>query len=216
MLEFLKAPFLVLHFSVYTLMIFLIVLSVILLSMLVILLSTLSVTRHRICDKNYSRLLNLNLNYETLRPGVGSGLMISILGRMNLFRLDALITLVVLMWKRMGLLLRKNYLLRYWGRLSSTNWNGTLSLSLLLKLPPINLKHSMKYLPPTVFLYLYKSTIQPCMEYCCHTWVGVPSCYLEMLDKLQKRLCRTVDSSLAVSLEPLALSKCNQLIKSLL
>ena len=35
----------------------------------------------------------------------------------------------------------------------------------------------MKYLPPTVFLYLYKSTIQPCMGYCCHAWVGVPSCY---------------------------------------
>ena len=38
MLEFLKAPFLVLHFSYYTLMIFLMMLSVMLLSMLIILL----------------------------------------------------------------------------------------------------------------------------------------------------------------------------------
>ena len=30
------------------------------------------------------------------------------------------------------------------------------------------------------------------------------SCYLELLDKLQKRICRTVGSSLAASLEPLA------------
>ena len=30
-----------------------------------------------------------------------------------------------------------------------------------------------------------------------------PSCYLEFLDKLQKRICRTVSSSLAASLEPL-------------
>ena len=25
------------------------------------------------------------------------------------------------------------------------------------------------------------------MEYCCHIWAGAPSCYLELLDKLQKR-----------------------------
>ena len=24
-----------------------------------------------------------------------------------------------------------------------------------------------------------------CMEYCCHIWTGAPSCYLELLDKLQ-------------------------------
>ena len=28
--------------------------------------------------------------------------------------------------------------------------------------------HSMKFLSPEVALYLYKSTIRPCMEYCCH------------------------------------------------
>ena len=63
---------------------------------------------------------------------------------------------------------------------------------------------SMKFLSPEVALYLYKSTIQPCMEYCCHVWAGAPSCYLELLDKLQKRICRTVGPSLAASLEPLA------------
>ena len=45
---------------------------------------------------------------------------------------------------------------------------------------------SMKFLPPEVALYLYKSTIRPCMEYYCHVWAGIPSCYLELLDKLQK------------------------------
>ena len=63
---------------------------------------------------------------------------------------------------------------------------------------------SMKFLFPEVTLYLYKSTIQPCMEYCCHAWAGAPICYLELLDKLQKRICRTVGPSLAASLEPLA------------
>ena len=61
---------------------------------------------------------------------------------------------------------------------------------------------SMKFLSPEVALYLYKSTIRPCMEYCCH--ICAPSCYLELLDKLQKRICRTVGPSLAASLEPLA------------
>ena len=36
---------------------------------------------------------------------------------------------------------------------------------------------SMKFLTPQVALYLYKSTIQPCMEYCCHVWAGAPNCY---------------------------------------
>ena len=62
----------------------------------------------------------------------------------------------------------------------------------------------MKYLSPEVALYLYKSTIRPRMEYCCHAWAGAPSCYLKLLDKVQKRICRTVGPSLADSLEPLA------------
>ena len=49
MLEFLKVPFLVLHFSYYTLMTFLMMLSVIVLSMPMILCSTLNVIGHLIC-----------------------------------------------------------------------------------------------------------------------------------------------------------------------
>ena len=60
---------LVLHFSYYTLMTFLIVLSVILLSMLMILLSILSVTRPLICGNNLNCLLNLSLICETLDWG---------------------------------------------------------------------------------------------------------------------------------------------------
>ena len=64
--------------------------------------------------------------------------------------------------------------------------------------------HFMKFLSPEVALYLYKSTIRPCMEYCCHVWACAPSCYLELLDKLQKWICRTVGPSFPASLEPLA------------
>ena len=47
---------------------------------------------------------------------------------------------------------------------------------------------SMKFLSPEVALYLYTSTIRPCMDYCCHVWSGDPRCYLELLDKLRKRI----------------------------
>ena len=43
---------------------------------------------------------------------------------------------------------------------------------------------SMKLLSPELALYLYKSTIRPCMEYCFYVWTGVPSCDLELLGKL--------------------------------
>ena len=62
---------------------------------------------------------------------------------------------------------------------------------------------SMKFFSPKVALY--KSTIRPCMEN-GREWKTVimsPSCYLELLDKLQKWICRIVGPSLAPSLEPL-------------
>ena len=62
----------------------------------------------------------------------------------------------------------------------------------------------MKFLSPELPLYLHKSTIRQCMEYCCDVFACAPSCFLKLLDKLQKRISRTVDPSLAASLEPLA------------
>ena len=59
--------------------------------------------------------------------------------------------------------------------------------------------HSARFLSPEVALYLYKSTICPCMEYCCHVMAGVPSCYLVPLVATW-----TVGPSLVASLEPLA------------
>ena len=48
-------------------------------------------------------------------------------------------------------------------------------------------------------LKIYHAVIH---EYCCHALAGAPSC-LEMLDKLQRRMYRTVGPSLAASLEHL-------------
>ena len=63
---------------------------------------------------------------------------------------------------------------------------------------------SMQLLSPEVALHLYKSTIRPCMESCCHVWAGAPSCYLDLLGKLQKQICKAVGPSLAACREPMA------------
>ena len=63
---------------------------------------------------------------------------------------------------------------------------------------------SMKFLSPEVALYFYKSALCPWIQNCCHVWAGASSCHLEILSKLQMQICRTVDPSIAASVEPLA------------
>ena len=73
----------------------------------------------------------------------------------------------------------------------------------------MNCEPELSYIPAELFnmclkefvLYLYKSTIRPCMEYCCHVWAGAPNLFLELL---KKNIYRTVGPSLSASLEPLA------------
>ena len=87
---------------------------------------------------------------------------------------------------------------------SKLDWNSYIIFIAITVSKKIGaLIRSMKFLSPEVALYLYKSSMRPCMEYCCHIWAGATSCYLELLDKLQKRICRTVGTSPAASLEPL-------------
>ena len=56
-------------------------------------------------------------------------------GKKNWFRLNDLITLVLLIWKWMSLFLKKNYLWTCWGWLSPRDWIEALKKSVLLKLP---------------------------------------------------------------------------------
>ena len=137
MLEFVKALFLVLHVSYYTLMTFLIMLPVILLSMLMILLSILNVIRYwsvattRIGPWNWiwsTRPCDLRIWSKKHKKWLVD------------FNARKTQTLVLLMWKWMGLFLRKNNLLRCWGWLSLLDWIRVLTLSLLLKLPPKKLE----------------------------------------------------------------------------
>ena len=100
--------------------------------------------------------------------------------------------------KMNGSVVEENHLLRCWGCLLTSSFS-MLELSFSFKLDWSSyiisvtktaskkigpLIRSMKFLSPEVSLYLYESTIRPCMEYSCHVWAGATSCYLEILNKL--------------------------------
>ena len=128
------------------------------------------------------------------------------LNKLSLFRLTGLIAMVLLIRNLINLFLRKNHPVRCWSCPSFLNWIGALTLSLVKSASKEigALIRSVKFLSPKVVLHLYKSTIRHCMEHCCHVWAGAPSCYLKILDKLQKRIWRTVCPSVAAFLESLA------------
>ena len=46
---------------------------------------------------------------------------------------------------------------------------------------------SVKFLSPEVALYLYKATIRPCMEYCCHVCAGAPDATWKRLINYKNR-----------------------------
>ena len=106
----------------------------------------------------------------------GGGLLTSMLEKLNWFHLTGLITLVLLMWKWVGMSLKKDHLLR-WDCLSLLNWIVGFTLSPLLKLPPTQLKAWLVLLdffrPKFLFVsinLLYSLAIL-LLEYCCHLWV---------------------------------------------
>ena len=121
--------------------------------------------------------MKLNLIYKTLWTGAGSGLLIPLLEKPNLFHLTGPITLVL-------------YWYENWWVCSNwcPNWIEALKFSLLLKLPR------------TSFFLLRLLCISINLPYSLHA----PNCNLKLLDKLQKQICRTVGPSRAASLEPLA------------
>ena len=92
-------------------------------------------------------------------------------------------------WKWMSLFLRKKMSSKMQGLTLSSrlDWGFyIISVAETASKKIGALIRSMKSLSPEVVLYLYKSTIWLYMEHSCHVWASVPSCYSELLDKLQK------------------------------
>ena len=90
--------------------------------------------------------------------------------------------------------MKENNILRCWGCLFPLNLIEVFTLHLLLKLP---WSHE-------VALHVCKSTISSSMEHCCNIRAGVHRYYSDMLDKMQKWVCRTVGFSLASFLESMS------------
>ena len=64
-----------------------------------------------------------------------------------------------------------------------------------------------KFLTPESILHLYKSTIRPKMENCCHLWAGASASVLSLLDRIQKRVANIIGPELACKLQPLSLRR---------
>ena len=176
MWKFLRASFLVLLFSYYTLIIFLTMLSVILLSMLMILHST---------DLWQQLELASELEFD-LRDTVDWGkkwLDDFNAGKTQLVSFDRSKNNGSIDVKMDGYVLEEKLSFKLLGlTLSSKLGRGSYIISIAKTASKKSgaLIRSMKFLSPEAALYLYKSTICPCMEYCCHALAGGPSCYLEL------------------------------------
>ena len=81
----------------------------------------------------------------------------------------------------MGLLLNKNDVLNLKFSSKLDWYSYFISIATIASKKIGALIRSVKLLSPEFALYLYKSTIWPCMEYCCHVGAGAPSCYWELL-----------------------------------
>ena len=185
-------------------MTFLTMLSVVLLSMLMILLSILSVIRHlwqqlELASEIESNLQDtVNCRNWLVNFNAGKTQLISFDQSTNIGSIDV---------KMDGSVLEEKSSFKMLGLTFSSklDWGSyIISIAKTASKRIGTLIRSMKFLSPEMTLYLYKSTLHPCLEYCCHIWAGAHSCYLEMLDKLQKQIRGAVGPSLAAYLEPLA------------
>ena len=146
------------------------------------------------------KLLNWNLTYKTIWTGAGNGFLILMLKKVNLFHETGAIDV-----KMDGSVLEGKPSFKMLGLPFSFKLDWASYIIFIAKTASDKIGAlicSMKFLSLEVALYLFKPTMWSCMGYCCHAWVGAPSCYLEMLNKLQKQICKTVGSYLAAYLEP--------------
>ena len=76
---------------------------------------------------------------------------------------------------------------------STLDWGSyIISISITTSQKTGPLIHSMKFLSPEVALYLYKSNIWPCIEYCCHVWAGDPNCFFGIWNLCSSELAQLV------------------------
>ena len=176
-MEILKAPFLVLHLSVYTLMVFLMMLSVVLISMLIIV--------NQKCDEAsdlWKQLEQASELESDLQDTVNWGkkwLVDFNAGKTQLVLFHCSNNNGSIDGEMDGCILEeessfKMLKLTFSFKLDSDSYMISIDKTASKKIGALIL--FMKFLSPEVALYLYKSVICPCMEYCCHLWDCAPRC----------------------------------------
>ena len=95
---------------------------------------------HSKCDQTSDLWQQLEFDLQDTVDWGRKWHVIGMLEKLSWFNLTSLIALVLLMWKWVGLLFRKNRVLRSWGWILVLNWFGTLTLSLSRKPPPRKLE----------------------------------------------------------------------------
>ena len=65
------------------------------------------------------------------------------------------------------------------------------------------LYRARNFLTQESIFYLYKSTIRPCIEYCCHLWAGAPAESLNLLERVQRRISNLIGPNLSSKLHTL-------------
>ena len=141
----------------------------------------LTVIRHLICGSNLNWLLDLNLFCETLDWGKNFLVDFNV-GRTQLILFDRSNNNGSINMKMDGSVLEEKLSLTCWLTFSSKLDQGSYIISIAKtasnKIGALTC--SMKFLSSEVVQYLYKSTIQRFMEYCCQVWAGARNCYLEL------------------------------------
>ena len=100
------------------------------------------------------------------------------LGKLSWFHLNGLKTLVLLMWKWIVVLEEKSPFKKLGLTFSSKlDWGCfyVISITTTTSKKIGALLRYMQFLSPEIGLYIYKSTVRPSMEYCCHVWAGTPN-----------------------------------------
>ena len=68
-----------------------------------------------------------------------------------------------------------------------------------------SLYRAQRFLTPESILYMYKSTIRRCMEYCSHIWGGATRSHgIDLLDRVNKRVVSLVGSRFSTGLQALS------------
>ena len=106
-----------------------------------------------------------------------------------------------------GVKLPENCNFRLLGMTFSNDFSWNTYIELIAKSAAMKVGSLFRYrnfLSPDSIMYLYKATIRPCMEYCCHIWAGASNSCLSLLDRIQRRITNLIGPNLSLRLHSLS------------